>query len=68
MRDMRISSAPPTIPSRLQPPGPLGNTTMIDLIKKEQERDLSTLTGAYESTDPKTLLQRLEEYEDKGKS
>lgn len=68
MRDMRISSAPPTIPSRLQPPGPLGNTTMIDLIKKEQERDLSTLTGVHEFTDPKTMLQRLEEYEDKGKS
>lgn len=67
MRDMRMSSAPPTIPSRLQPPGPLGDTTMIDLIKREQDRDLSTLTRVHKSAEPKTLVQRLEELEGGGK-
>lgn len=41
---------------------------MVDLIKREQGRDLSTITRVHESLEPKTLVQRLEEYEGKGKN
>lgn len=56
------------IPPRLQRPGPLGDTTMIDLIESEQERNLSAVARITESGDHKTPVQRLEEYEAKGKN
>lgn len=62
-----ISSAPPTIPYRLQPSGPLGNTTMIDLLIKSQNSGYSALTQPHKSEDSQTLMQRLEEHEAKGK-
>lgn len=60
-------SAPPTIPYRLQPSGPMGNTTLIDLIKKVQGVELRILTKPHLPGGPQTLMQRLEQYEAKGK-
>lgn len=65
--EVPMASAPPTIPPHIKSSGPLGRTTMVDLIEKYQNKRVSALMGTHKLEDSQTLMKHLEEYDAKRK-